>query len=72
MEKSTWIGVILGVAALVFGMLFKGANPMAILTNVAAITIILGGTAACVFVAFPLSDLKKLPKLFGILLRSKS
>lgn len=71
MEKSTWIGVILGVAALVFGMLFKGADPTAILTNVAALTIILGGTVACIFVAFPLNDLKKVPKLFKILFKKQ-
>jgi len=67
MEKSTFIGIFLGLFALTFGMIFKGANPVYILTNTAALTIILVGTAACIFVAFPMSDLKKLPKLFKIL-----
>lgn len=53
MEKSTVIGLFLGFFALFVGMYFKGANPMAIFTNVAAIIIIFVGTAAAVFIAFP-------------------
>ncbi|OPA73501.1 flagellar motor protein MotA [Paenibacillus selenitireducens] len=65
MEKSTILGLILGVAAVGVGMVLKGA-PISALYNPAAIMIILVGTAASVCVAFPMSELKKIPKLFGI------
>lgn len=66
MEKSTIIGIGLGLSALVLGMFLKGA-PIASLINPAAYMIIICGTAASLFVAFPLSELKKLPKLFKML-----
>jgi chemotaxis protein MotA len=72
MEKSTVIGIVLGLFSLFVGMYFKGANPMAIFTNVAAILIILGGTAATIFIAFPMSELKRIPKLFRILFKSQN
>ena len=67
MEKSTIIGLILGFISLIVGMILKGANPVAIVQNPAAIMIILVGTAAAVTIAFPGSDLQKLPKLFKLL-----
>lgn len=67
MEKSTIVGLILGFLALIFGMLFKGANPIAIVQNQAAIIIILVGTAASVTIAFPGSDLKKIPQLIKLI-----
>lgn len=66
MEKSTIIGIVLGIAALIVGMIFKGA-PLSNLANPAAFMIIICGTAAALFVAFPLKELKKLPKLFKML-----
>ena len=67
MEKSTLIGIILGFAALIVGMIFKGANPMMIPQNPAAIVIILVGTVACIAIGFPGSDLKSIPKLFKLI-----
>lgn len=69
MEKSTIVGLILGFFALIVGMILKGANPMAIVQNPAAIVIILVGTAASVTIGFPGSDLKKLPKLFKLVVK---
>lgn len=66
MEKSTYIGVILGVAAVGIGMLLKGTSPEALI-NPAAFLIIFAGTAAALFVGFPMSDLKILPKLVKII-----
>src|SRR5690606_21465121 len=66
-EKSTLIGIILGFAALLVGMIFKGANPMAIVQNPAAIVIIMVGTVACIGIGFPGSDLKSIPKLFKLI-----
>ncbi|TJY38941.1 flagellar motor stator protein MotA [Cohnella pontilimi] len=67
MKNSTIIGLALGVFSLIVGMILKKAPLASLVTNPAAIVIILVGTAASVFMAFPMSDLKKLPKLFKIL-----
>lgn len=65
MEKSTYIGIVLGFVAVFVGMAMKGAN-MAILLNGTAFMIIIVGTAATLFVGFPMSELKKFPKLLKI------
>lgn len=70
MDKSTIIGVILGIIAIGVGMVFKGVSPM-VLINPAALLIILLGTAATITIAFPSSELKRLPKLFGIIFKEK-
>lgn len=62
MEISTIIGLILGIVAVLVGMILKGASLLA-LYNPAAYVIILAGTAATLFIGFPLSELKKIPKL---------
>ena len=66
MEKSTWIGFIGGIAAVGVGMALKGADPHALI-NPAAFLIIFAGTAAAIFNAFPMKDLKKFPKLLKII-----
>lgn len=66
MEKSTYIGIFLGVFAVGVGMLLKGASLVS-LFNPAAILIIFVGTAASLFIGFPMSELKKFPQLIRIL-----
>lgn len=66
MDKTSIIGVLLGIIALGVGIVLKGVSPSALL-NPAAILIIIAGTAAAVTTAVPGSELKKLPKLFKIL-----
>ncbi len=66
MEKSTWIGFIGGIAAVGTGMALKGADPHALI-NPAAFLIIFAGTAAAIFNAFPMKELKKFPKLLKII-----
>lgn len=68
MEKSTVIGLIVGVVSIVVGMALKGASPMALL-NPAAFLIIIGGTVACLCNAFTMDILKKFPDLFKTLFR---
>ena len=70
MEKSTVIGVVGGIAAVGVGMALKGADPHALI-NPAAFLIIIAGTAAALFNAFPTKDLKKFPKLLKILFGGK-
>ncbi|QHW32102.1 flagellar motor stator protein MotA [Paenibacillus rhizovicinus] len=66
MEKSTIIGIALGLVAVLLGMTLKGA-PIENLLNPAAFTIIIVGTAASLFIGFPLDELKKFPKLIKMI-----
>lgn len=66
MDKTSGIGVILGFVVLIGGMILKGSSPIA-LYNPAALVIIIGGTIACILVAFPMNEVKKLPKLFKVI-----
>jgi len=70
MDLSTVFGVVLGFAALLVGMSMKGVT-IDSLFNMAAILIIVFGTAASVIIAFPMSELKRIPKLFGVLFKKQ-
>lgn len=70
MDLASLIGLILGILAVGIGMIFKGVSPE-VLINPAALLIIILGTIAAVMIAFPMSDLKKVPKLFGILFKNQ-
>lgn len=70
MKNTTIIGIILGVMAVVLGMVFKHASLTSFL-NPAAFMIIIVGTIAAVTIAFPFSELKKVPTLFGILFKER-
>jgi chemotaxis protein MotA len=67
MKNSTIVGLFLGVFSLIVGMFLKGAPLVSLINNPAAYIIIFVGTAASIFMAFPLSDLKKVPQLFKII-----
>ncbi|MEH7462120.1 flagellar motor stator protein MotA [Bacillus thuringiensis] len=62
MDLTTIIGIILGIIAVVVGMFLKGAALSALL-NPAAFTIIFIGTTAAICIAFPINQLKRIPKL---------
>jgi len=68
LEKSTAIGVFVGLFSVIVGMALKGASPMA-LANPAAFMIIIGGTIACLFNAFTMDILKNFPNLIKTLFR---
>jgi chemotaxis protein MotA len=51
-------------------MYFKGVTPDALL-NPAAILIIIFGTIAAITIAFPKSELKRIPKLFGLIFKEQ-
>ncbi|MEH7110008.1 flagellar motor stator protein MotA [Bacillus sp. JJ1764] len=59
------IGIVLAFVAIGVGMVLKGASLTALI-NPAAYLIIFGGTAATIFIAFPMSELKKFPILLKI------
>lgn len=66
MDIATLVGILLGVIAVFVGMVIKGAS-LDVLINPAAFLIIIVGTIASVTVAFPMKELKRVPKLFKIL-----
>ncbi|QDP41055.1 flagellar motor stator protein MotA [Radiobacillus deserti] len=70
MDIASLVGLILGIIAVGVGMVFKGVPPT-VLINPAAWMIIVLGTVAAVTIAFPMSELKKVPKLFGILFKNQ-
>ncbi|WP_071458549.1 flagellar motor stator protein MotA [Bacillus massilinigeriensis] len=70
MDKTSIIGIILGIVAVGVGMFLKGVSPNALL-NPAAFLIIIVGTIAAVTIAFPSNELKKVPKLFGVLFKEQ-
>ncbi|MFD0768234.1 flagellar motor stator protein MotA [Bacillus sp. CGMCC 1.60114] len=69
MDLASIIGIILGIVAVVLGMFLKGASLTALL-NPAAFLIIFIGTLAAVCIAFPVNQLKRIPKLFKIIFSS--
>jgi len=71
MEKSTIIGIVLGVLAVGLGMVLKHAS-LSSLLNPAAFMIIIVGTAASLFNAFTMAEMKKIPVLFKILFTEQS
>lgn len=70
MDKTSVIGIILGIVAVAVGMVLKGVGIIA-LVNPAALIIIFLGTIASVMIAFPASTMKKVPSYFKILLTEK-
>lgn len=70
MDRASIIGIVLGLIAVFVGMFLKGAN-MAALINPAAFLIIFVGTAGAIFIGFPLSEIKKIPTLFGVIFKEK-
>lgn len=70
MDISSLVGIIVAFFALLLGMYLKGVTPDALL-NPAAILIIIFGTIAAVTIAFPMKELKRVPKLFKILFTEK-
>ncbi|CAM3426021.1 flagellar motor stator protein MotA [Hydrogenibacillus schlegelii] len=71
MERSTILGLILGLIAVGYGMVLKGAPLTSLFTNPAAYLIIIGGTIAAVLNAFPMSELRRLPHLFRLIFRGQ-
>ncbi|MBD7985794.1 flagellar motor stator protein MotA [Sporosarcina sp. Sa2YVA2] len=70
MDKSTVFGLITGFVALFVGMTMKGVTPDK-LFNVAALLIIILGTIASVVIAFPMKEIQRVPKLFGVIFKEQ-
>ncbi|MFZ3589554.1 flagellar motor stator protein MotA [Bacillus sp. DJP31] len=71
MDKATIIGIFLGLAAVLVGMYFKHVH-FGVLLNPAAFFIIIVGTAGTIAIGFPGHELKRIPKLFGVLFKTSN
>ncbi|MBI5575351.1 MAG: flagellar motor protein [Deltaproteobacteria bacterium] len=69
MDRSSVIGILLGVAAIVGGNLIEGGAPGSIVEGTAA-AIVLGGTAGATLLSFPLSDVRRAVASLRIVFRS--
>lgn len=65
MDRTSIIGITLGIIVVGIGLVINGVSLMAVL-NPAAILIIFAGTAAAILIAFPTSIVKTIPRLFII------
>lgn len=70
MDLSTVVGLVIGIVALFVGMMLKGVTPDTLL-NMAALLIIILGTIASVVIAFPMKEIKRVPKLFGVIFKEQ-
>ena len=70
MDYSTPIGIVLGIAFLIFGFTHEG-GVVGSLVGVAAFLIVFGGTAGAVIASFPLKNLKNMTKWLKIAFASK-
>lgn len=68
MDISSVVGLIIAFIALLTGMVLKGVS-LSAFYNPAAILIIIFGTISAVTIAFPVKELKRVPKLFKILFK---
>ena len=66
MDKTTLVGIVLGLVAVLVGMVLKWVAFSA-LFNPAALLIIFVGTAASICIAFPWQTVKKVPALLKII-----
>lgn len=66
LDIATILGLLIGVIAIVVGMIMKGVS-LAALINPAAILIIILGTIGSVMIAFPTSTIRKVPTYFRII-----
>lgn len=66
MDYAVIVGIILGLVAVLGGMMAKGAS-LVVLINPAAIIIIFVGTMAAIANAFTIKELKRIPTLFKVL-----
>lgn len=64
------IGIIAGFLSVVVGMIVKGAD-VSVLINPAAIIIIFGGSIAALLNSYPMQQIKRLPKVFGVLFNNR-
>ncbi|MHC1749109.1 MAG: flagellar motor protein [Cellulosilyticaceae bacterium] len=70
MDLSIIIFLLFSFGALIGAFILEGGHFMALFIGTAAL-IVFGGTIGAIGISFPLEELKKLPKIFGVLFKYK-
>lgn len=70
MDKSTWIGLLLAVAGLLFGFILDGGS-ISGLIMISAALIVFGGTFGAVIAGTPMRVLKNVPYILKIAFKKK-
>lgn len=70
MNPSTLIGMVVGLAVLA-SVLFWSATDPSLFLNLPGLAIVVGGTLAATFISFPLSEVLRVFRLFGTVLRNE-
>ena len=70
MDFMVVVGILMGVIAVLGGMIVKGANLM-VFVNPEALLIIFVGMFAAVINSYPLSDIKRIPGMFKVLFTNR-
>lgn len=70
MDITLVLGIIIGMAAVVTGMIIKGAS-MSVLINPEAMMIIFVGTFAATMNSFPKEEFFNIPKILGVLFKDR-
>lgn len=70
MNPSTFIGIFAGIAVLGSVFYFSAEDPM-LFVNLEGLGIVLGGTLAATFIAFPLKEVGRITSLFGTVMRNE-
>lgn len=70
MDLFLFIGIFLGIGAIVVGMVAKGAS-IAVLINPEAVIIIFVGIIAAIINSYPSKELKRIPKILGVLVKNQ-
>lgn len=70
MDIFLLIGIGLGFFAVIVGTIVKGANVLTLLNPAAAIIIFVGVIAALIN-SFPSNEIKRIPKIFGVLMKNE-
>jgi chemotaxis protein MotA len=71
MDLTTWLGILLGLVALVGGFLLEDGHISGLLVYTAAI-IVFGGTFAAVIVSFPKKQLAQIPQALRMAFREQT
>lgn len=66
MDIATIVGMLVAIVSILVAMVLKGV-PISALMVPAAILVIFAGTAGAVITAFPMSEIKRVPKLFKLI-----
>lgn len=70
MDKTTFIGILIGLIALIGGFIWEGGHISGLWEATAAL-IVFGGTIAAVVISFPMSRLRSLPQALRMAFREQ-